>query len=254
MIDERTERLLNEVQDGEASAEDRSRLREILDRDSAARAAQEDLERLGSLLGSVAVLEPPPGLKDRVLARIREDAPPARVPSRPGFWSRWFDASGRQAWVRYGYTFIGGLAVGIGVLALLGRGPIGLGTSDLGGTLVPGGPDLSSAHLVDAATLDLPGVTGRVATRVLDGVLYAEVEIVARLRDPAPGILAFRAERAGQGSVTASGGEWRVAHRGENTYWIVLGPADRVPSGLMIEVVSEGRGLDHVLRTRPAED
>jgi anti-sigma-K factor RskA len=115
---------------------------------------QEELERLRpaaeALPGSVVQLEPPPGLKKRLMAEVERDAAPARAPWRPRL------RAPRLAFAAAALLL--GLAIGFGVAQLGGddtrtvTATVARAMPDAGGTLAIEG-EKATLHLHDMPDL-----------------------------------------------------------------------------------------------------
>ena len=144
--------LIHAELDGVADERDRSRLREILLQNPAAREEYERFRRLNGLLGAVEREEAPVELVDQVMDSIRE----GRVRRPTGSFRR----PGGRVMLRYAYALAAGILIGmVGLYVVTGRGPIGQTVSgrDAAATLAPGpssgGLQISTAGVNGTATL-----------------------------------------------------------------------------------------------------
>lgn len=67
--------LIQRVLEGEATAEERTRLEALVASDAAARARYEELSRVFASLGATALEDPPAGMRDEVMRAVRGAAP-----------------------------------------------------------------------------------------------------------------------------------------------------------------------------------
>jgi hypothetical protein len=147
MTDPRLNELIQADIDGELDAQQRAELARRLLADPAARAERDELRRVCTSLDAIPQVEPPPDLRDNVLAALPHSRPLTRTAR----------AAARDAWVsthrwRYAALLAGVAAAGAVVFQTV-RGPGPAGT-EAAGTMVTG--------VLDRAQLDGP-VSGTVA-------------------------------------------------------------------------------------------
>lgn len=158
MLEQRIAELIQAEVDGELPAAERAELASILERSAEARGFRDDMQKVARLLSAVPAVEPPAGLRQRVLNRIQ-------LPRRVG----WLELG--AAWLRPASY---GLAVAAGVLLAVGveRFESSTGSADiekLVGTMVQRGagatlPGPAAGQLL----LGSAGLHGQVVLKALD--------------------------------------------------------------------------------------
>lgn len=275
MIEETFRELVHEEIDGTTTPKESARLREHLAAHPEARAYYQEAERLSRILGTVEMIEPPPGLKEAVLRAVM---PPARLAASPreAWWAPWIRPLQMRSGLRPLYAFAGGAAVASVVFALVSGMPPGtLDPAAVTGTLLK--DTASSAEVeIDRLAIDAAGVTGSATMRSGGGAIVADihlrspggVEVVLGF-DPAafagiafaqgrPGELPARANpendlrasrEAAPGALEAAqevlgGGELRFWHEGERRYVLRLGQrtgAQTQSPPLRLRLYTDGR-------------
>lgn len=126
----RLESLISAQLDGELPAAERAELARALLQDADARRLHDDLARIDRLLREVPAADPPPGLREAILAGTARTAPPGRAAAGPP----------RGSAYRIAAAFLGGLLiVGLAYVVSDGRGP----ASELQGSLGAAGTSVS---------------------------------------------------------------------------------------------------------------
>ncbi len=130
MIDERLERLMDDVLDGSATAADEARLQSELARDAEARAHFEELQHVFRMLAAVPTAAPPETLRPRVMEHVRAAAPRGR---------RSIVMAARPAFVRLAFAFASGAVVSalVLVVALAGWPRVAGSPLPFEGTMLP---------------------------------------------------------------------------------------------------------------------
>jgi hypothetical protein len=176
VIDEKYIELIQADVDGELPDVRRAELAAYLLANPEARALRDELKQLCTVLDEIPQEDPPPGLRDSILAASRI---PEAVPARRG---RHTPASAWSMGFRYAAVFAGGLLAGaIAIEAGLDR-QAGLDPSDAAGTMIAGDPATRSTP-VDSAQVALEQIHGSVqlfrsaAIRVLQFDLSASQPI-----------------------------------------------------------------------------
>jgi len=156
--------------DGELSIAERAELARLLLKDPEARRLQDDFRQTDHLLRGIADAEPPPGLREAILAGQAASVPAGKAGYRPAGWPAY----------RMAAVILGGLLiVGLGMLARDGDTP----GKDLQGAFVAPQRELSiRADGVEVgASLQRNGDTLRLT---LDVVTTIPCEVIAAI-DPA---------------------------------------------------------------------
>lgn len=256
MIDPRHDDLLEREIDGENSPEESAALRELIARRPEIAARYEQLTTLAQTLARVKRVEPPAGLVDEVLRRIRQRQAPA---VRPVTWIDTLQAAfRRQPALRYGFALASGLALGVLVMTLAGRSSSfpKLEGTPLSGTILPDA-ELARLETLSAERLDLLGVRGEVTTKLGFGKVLAEIQLDSRgTVDLEIGFdgnmlapLAFQQTGAGR-DILLGPHELRLKHAGSGRYALVLAVSGQVPPPLRLKLSGNGVRLERTLTTR----
>ena len=248
MFDPRIAELIQADVDGELTASDRSELASFLERSEEARRFREDMLQVARMLSAIPLAEPPAGLRQRILQRIR-------LPERRSRWE-WV-----ALWLRPASY---GLAVAAGVLLAVGLGRLGSGgPSDfegLVGSLVrPGEKAPLSGATAGSLAFGSEGVTGRIVFKALDERSLA-LEFVIESAQPVELSLdlaraglrfgGFADAAAGVDVIEVAGGRVRMQSEGRRDFVVFLRRADGSgyagePIGIEVSRQGEriGRGL-----------
>jgi hypothetical protein len=166
----RLEELIQAQLEGELSAAERADLARVLLQDAGARRLHDEFVRIDRLLRDIPPADPPPGLREYILAGT---APPDRS-AGPGNPRRWVTAQRLAAAVAGGL-----LIVGLAYVLSDGRGPVG----ELQGSLQGGrGPDIpESVAQVSRASLQADGIVVEGLLRRDGGTLRLELGSSAQM-------------------------------------------------------------------------
>jgi len=237
MVNERTVYLINAGIDGELSPEERAELDAILDASVEARSLQAELHRLTSAMENLPEREPPAGLTERILERIRVPAPVRRPAVRsPRFSLSGLFASFQPA--QAGLAFAAGLLVTVGFYETALRDN---GTDDLSsmvGTMAANSKQ-SVGELQSTLTIAQPGLSGTVFTTEVGEfvVMNFDLDLTERseiLIDVAEAGMSFggvaRASAGGDANTVderyeVSGATLRVVNPGRQQFQVFLRPA-----------------------------
>jgi hypothetical protein len=255
MIDERTQDLMQRVQDGEATPEETVRLRARVASDSEALAAWEALETAGRALRSVDLVDPPQAWKDELLHSLRVEA--ARPP-RPAPVSRLdgFLAGLRaQLTPRAAFAFAAGAACALAFFAALRPGR--LDTDAMPGALLSGDRITAAAGPAAQASLTLDGARAQFRSWSVDGSTLVEIEATAEelveieIEIVASGDLrarAFDQTPPGVGWVRVDADRVRITHRGRERYRLSLAGAGEA-ANLLVRLRCSDRAQEATLQT-----
>jgi len=257
MLQERIINLINEELDGELSAADRAELEAVLQDSEEARAMREELQRLGTWIGSMPEVEPPANLREQILAGV----PLPRSQFRPSISFGSLFASFQPA--QAGLAFAAGLLLAVGYYELSPAHRESADPSQMVGTLIAGKQPAAVAR-VETLAIRESGVKGTISLRKsgsfqildfdLDSQHTSEVEISFAGAGLSFGGIAHTTDgpdTAAQ-SYEVSGGTLRVANQGRQAFSVFLKQAaagDSGSQGINIGISSGGeRRYDGVFR------
>jgi anti-sigma factor RsiW len=254
LTDEQLELIHREI-DGEMTAEESARVRELLATDDEAQRCHDELRILADHLDHVERVAPPPDLRANILRSIRRAArTERRIPFgglrnlvdrlRPG----------------HGYAFATGLAAGIALLAFVSADRMrGLDDSLASGSLVRPAPS-ATAEIVDRIQLESAGTRSVVVARREAGTVWLELEVdsgEAVEIELAPGDgswkpLGFEQSRPGA-ALTMRPDRVSIRHHGETRYRIAFDAAG-LPSSVRVTLrSSQGATIERTLKTTGPE-
>jgi len=220
-IEHKIAELIQADIDGELSSADRAELAAALEQSAEARAFHDEMSRLAHALAETPDLDPPWGLRRRILDSIT-------LPARPRL----------SGWLRpasYGLAVAAGVLMAVGIVRLAPQTSEDM--SSLVGTMVSHGEDLSAASSSELV-IDVQAVRGNVRLKELDSACVVEfdlesddaVEIALDLDGTGLsfGGYANRNENAGNESFEASEGKVRMTNIGSHQFVLFL---RRAPDG-----------------------
>jgi hypothetical protein len=198
VIDEKYIELIQADVDGELPEQQRPELSRLLLANPEARALRDDLKSLCGVLDQMPREEPPPGLRDGILAAVPASSGPS-VPRRS-----WIAPWSGPAALRYAAMFAGGLFVGGLAFEAIQERHASLDASDVAGTMVSGNPATRSAP-VDSVRVALDQVDGTV--RLFTSSTLRVVEFDLNFRAPVDIVVIHDGEQARfSGSAPSTGG------------------------------------------------
>lgn len=171
-MNERIIELVHGELDGTNTAEERSELKKLLETDESAKAYFDETETFFGTLDSVSEVEPPPGLKERIMASIDVRPATAALPSKGLFESlkELFEpVLRRPAWA-VSYAFAAGLIVGIAALLVIN--PVSPPPEVVRGTI--GQPP---STVIDQARLEVGELTVELKTSDIESESILDVRI-----------------------------------------------------------------------------
>jgi hypothetical protein len=214
-IDERLAELIQADIDGELPAADRAELTAALERSAAARGFHDELTRMSKLLADTPDVEPPWGLRQRILDNIK-------LPER-SWLSGWLTPAS------YGLAVAAGVLLAVGVTQVTPQGSEDM--SSLVGTMVSRGHELPGSAASELS-IDIAEVQGKVRLTSLDLAWAVEfdlqsadtVEVAIDLGDTGLsfGGYAGRDENAGVKNLEVSGEKVRVTNQGSHQFVLFL--------------------------------
>ena len=157
---ERIAELIQADVDGELAAEDRAELSLALEDSAEAREFHDEMTRLARLMADTPDLDPPWGLRRRILDN-------AILPARPHL-SRWLRPAS------YGVAIAAGVLIAVGVTQMTPQTPQDM--SSLVGTMVSQGQDLSRPPTSELI-IDVESVQGKVRLKDLDLAWAVEFDL-----------------------------------------------------------------------------
>ena len=158
--EERIAELIQADIDGELAADDRAELDSALESSAETRKFHDEMARLAKLMADVKDLDPPWGLRRRIIDNVK-------LPPRP-VWSRW----ARPA--SYGLAVAAGVLMAVGVTQISPQGSTDM--SSLVGTMVSRGAELSRPSSSELS-IDVEAVQGQVLLKDLDSAWAVEFEL-----------------------------------------------------------------------------
>lgn len=166
--------LANRVIDDAASDEERTAFETALKESIHRRLEFEQLSTVVGILDAVRPVEPPEGLRNRILAAIPATKPAKTRPSLSGLWQGMIDAVGARPKLGVAYAVVAGLVVGIiGFGAIWGTVPND--TANVFGTMSSyRGAD--EFRTIDRARLDQDGLRADVVLKVSEEAFRVELD------------------------------------------------------------------------------
>jgi len=237
--------LIQQEIDGANSEAEGAALQAVLERDPAARQDLEQLRQLATTLETIEPLQPPPGLRQEILDKLR--------PRRSAMLlHRLFDSSAwAGAGLRYGYAVAAGVLIGaIGYHTVSGRfGPGELNGDDLVGTM--GVARHEEPLALTQLEFDLAGAFGTARVVAADDGFEVwvsvdtpdPVEVVLNFDPGQIGFVGFRQPLADRASVLATEDEVRFVHPGRRPQIVRLEPRTSNPAGIALRFVRQGSVL-----------
>ncbi len=224
MLDERIAELIQADIDGVLAVVDRAELTAALENSAPAREFHEEMIRMAKLLADMPDIDPPWGLRRRILDSIR-------LPVRSRL-------SGWLAPASYGLAVAAGVLIAVGVAQVTPRGSEDM--SSLVGTMVSQGHDLPRSATSELA-IDLAGVQGQVRMKslslawALEFDLKSEDAVEVAIDLDGSGLsfggYADQDENAGVDNIEVSGGKVRMTNQGSHQFVLFLRRAHEASDG-----------------------
>jgi hypothetical protein len=250
MIDDHYLELMSGEIDGVNSAAGSRELKEYLAAHPAARSVYEELCRLGHVFSTAGELEPPPYLRDRILAAVTASGAAAGPAGSPADrHEHWFRFS-----PRFGYGLAAGLVIGLALFGarewISSRQSLPQQDFLLGVMNHPAEPDRAVATEESGIAL---GELGTGSARVLiyeDSYLLSlslttqvEIEVVLRYTDPVRLVGFTRTDHHSRRlSVSEDGQQYRadLIHIGTCDYRFLFGDGHRSHNPLQVMILKDG--------------
>jgi len=244
-MNERTLELIHTEIDGRISATEREELRALLDADPKLREIRSELQKLAQSFGKIDPLDPPAGLRRRILDAIR---PPAKRAGLAG----WFPAWPMPTALRYGGAVAFGAAAAAVALQLggAGQGTPGMDVTGLAGTMARYQPP-GSAGDIGAIQLNLNELYGSITGHLGEGLVILDIDLtttrpVAIVADYDSGALRFSGYAQTDDSpmsVTNSDHQIIVNHEGPQHYAVFFEGDAKDSVEINFRFVADGQQL-----------
>jgi hypothetical protein len=221
--------------DGATSETESAALRQRLARDPVSRALHTDLSRITQVVEGIDEVEPPDGLRDAILTRVRDDD---ELRDRTRSVGHWF---GLSRSLRYAAVLVVGALIGLIAGPFVRDGGRGLDPSDLSGTMAP----LDSPDRLSVQGVGLAGSVARIESE--DRITLGFDLNVA---EPVWVVVAFDSISIAFAGLTPTGNapvaldvqesEIVLTGDGNHRYQLHLIPQDNGPSSLAVRVLRSG--------------
>ncbi len=262
MIQEKYIELMNGELDGANSPDTSRELHSYLAENPEARIYYQELREAVRIFAKVEPLEPPPGLRDDILATVDHSMATSQaaghataegsVDERIGLVPAIIEGFRFRMRPSHNYAFAAGLLVGLMLFAAIWRLNPGSGAGDIDqlyGTIIS---QVESGHgtMGELIPIDLPGIVGSAQA------YYAEDKVLIRLGlssdrpvqilfqyDERMACEGFRAGNPGSCDFSVTGKQTELNHRGEGEYDIVLQHAQLIQSQIHMQILTDGAVL-----------
>lgn len=268
MADDRFEELASLALEGESTPEERIALEALLSESAERRAEYEDLAVTFDLLAQVEMVEPPPGLKGRIMGGLPvEQNAPARRRSAPSVFARAMAAlneamSARPAFA-FAYSMALGVIVGAAAWSFIADAPPAPAPSEVSGTIAPREAAALLRPVAEYA-VDADGVGGTVRLLAGGDRLFLDLELAALAETEArvrfePEALRWqgltRMDERSMATLTARDGEATLTFSGAAHYLLSFEPLGSPSSlALTVEQGGEARYQQSIPALRPSPD
>ena len=238
---------MNAEIDGANSPGASRELREYLDANPDARRRFDELKEVGRVLTDANQVSPPEALKRAIMRAVtaRENAE-----VKVGLLEKMREVLGPAPRMRLAFAFAGGVAVGIGLFALLSvtlPQTVPGGAANLMGTIGGGERCFVGA---DPVSFDVPGAAGRASVRycaetvTLELSLSSESEVVVVLSyDEEVDFDGLMALQAGDHAVRVTGHRTELTHIGTRDYDLFFTDYTESHLPLRMSVLAAGRSV-----------
>ena len=247
MIHKRHIELMNAEIDGVNSPEASRRLHQYLDANPDARRHYEELRDVGRVLAEADEVSPPEALRRAIMRAIAARANPK---VKVGVLERMREALSPAPRMRLAYAFTGGIAVGLGLFALISvtlPQMVPGDAANLMGTIGGGGRCFVAS---DPVSFDVPGAAGRASVRYcaetvrLELSLSSESEVVVVLSyDDGVDFDGLRALRGGDHAIRVTGHRAELTHTGTCDYDLFFTDYTESHLPMRMKVFAAGRSV-----------
>jgi hypothetical protein len=232
MVDEKYIELIQAEVDGELPEQHRADLSRFLLTNPEARALRDELRQVCGTLGRVPAAEPPPGLRDSILAAIPATTA-ATMPRR--------SSATRFQYFRVAAAFAGGLLVSAIAFQVGADRQAAFDVSEVAGTLASQDPVARSAP-VDTASVSLEQVSGTVS--LFRSATMRVVEFDLAVRQPVEVVVVHDGQQARFSGLGPASGNQRYA--------LVLEGAGKAGSPVEIRFLASGAEIHRDVLEVPA--
>lgn len=261
MTDPRSIELIQARLDGEISAAERQELESRLQADPELAGLEEKLAALTDVLARVEAVEPPAGLRKRIISAV---VPSPRRSNATPVAPRWRlpQVFGYGMAAAFGAA-VAAIALQIGSFGEPGRTDV----SALIGTMssYPGsqtGQQASAGESAQRIVLDSAALSGSIDTYARGGVVILEFDLAATrpveiMADYSPSRLSFSGfARSGDAvaSLNTGPGQLRMSAQKDHRYAVLFNPDGQAGSIIELRFVADGRLLDKQIVEIPATD
>ena len=256
MIDSKTEDLINRDIDGALSAQEATRLKEVLSTDSEAQNYYHEIVNLSQMLEQVEEIDPGPNLKKNILNSIpvqkyQNEENRERTP----LFSAW---NSRPSY-RLTLAFAFGLIIGFFTYSFVTDSPPNNNNSNLIGTILLNGSE-ARFRPADQAEITLPEINGKVSTQYAGGIVLfqidlttdSEIEVVVEFDGNDLRFAGFRAQKYSARQINVSSNELRLVNNGLHQYILVFEDQTPLVSQFSVKIFAEKLLYENNLTTRKA--
>ncbi|MCK4409322.1 MAG: hypothetical protein KAW67_04510 [Candidatus Eisenbacteria sp.] len=247
MIGKRLIELMNAEIDGVNSPEVSRALHEHLDDNPDARRHYEELRDVGRVLAEADEASPPEALRRAIM---RAAAARGNRKVRAGFLERMKEALSPPPRVRLAYVFAGGVAVGLGLFALISVTLPQMVPGDAANLVGTIGGGERRFVATDPVSFDVPGAAGRASVRycaesvTLKLSLSSESEVVVVLSyDEDVSFDGLRALQAGDHALRVTGHRAELTHTGTCDYDLLFTDYTESHLPMRMNVFAAGRSV-----------
>lgn len=255
-MNERSLELIHGEIDGRISAREQEELRALLDADPKLREIRSELQKLAQSLGQVQPLDPPAGLRARILNAIRPPAKPAGL-------AAWFPAWPMPTALRYGGAVAFGAAAAAIALQLggAGQGAPSMDVAGLAGTMARYEQSASAGN-VSSIQLNINDLHGMIASHQSEGLVIVDVDLtttrpVKIIADYDSGLLHFSGYARTDDSpmsVTNNDHQIIVSHEGSQRYAVFFEGDARESVEINFRFLADGQQIHEEMLTIPVVD
>ena len=253
MIDSKTEDLINRDIDGALSAQEATRLKEVLSTDPEAQNYYDEIENLSQMLAQVEEVDPGPNLKKNILNSIpvqkyQNEENRERTP----LFSAW---NSRPSY-RLTLAFAFGLIIVFFTSSFVTDLPPN-NNSNLIGTILLTGSD-AKFKPADEAEITLPEISGTVSSQYAENVVLfrvdlstdSEIAVVVEFDESDLRFAGFQPQKYSAGQINVSSNEIRLANKGRHDYVLIFEDKTSADSQVTVKMFADKLLYEKTLGTR----